>query len=272
VIAAADCFIEIGVIDLQTKSYHRVDSYDVTDSWGRVKAFVGMINIFRVLHTMMPYLPDNATPFFRDNHRGDIVYYPDYVVKKIQRGVGYTCPEELYALLANGAIPSAVTVKKGLSCLKIYPRGTRIANGAYKFTEIEVCRAVKAVLRCLMVLHQHDFVHRNIHWANLVYTSSDLPDGGQTPNEFYVIDFEFAEWNGEDMMITDYLHEDVVSSGNPYYARHDLQLVGKLVRTWATRNSVQLSTTAWSFVDGVSREVDPLDATRALQHDWLQNI
>ena len=85
-----------------------------------------------------------------------------------------------------------------------------------------------------------------------------------------MIDFEFAAVDGDDMCIGDYIHKDVVSFGAQYFAANDLQLVGKMVETWADSNGHELESSALDFVHSVTKLKDPLDAGAALQHPWLQ--
>lgn len=70
-----------------------------------------------------------------------------------------------------------------------------------------------------------------MRWANLISTDATLES-----SNFLVIDFEFAAVDGDFMLIGDYIHRDVVPYGSRYYAANDLQLVGKLVDTWADCN------------------------------------
>ena len=84
-----------------------------------------------------------------------------------------------------------------------------------------------------------------------------------------MIDFEFAAMDGDEMFIGDYIHKEVVPYGEKYRMVHDLQLVGKLVETWADSSGKELSLSAHDFVNSVKRMENPMDANAALQHAWL---
>jgi hypothetical protein len=84
-----------------------------------------------------------------------------------------------------------------------------------------------------------------------------------------VIDFEFAARDGEDMLIHNYMYAHVVPYGQPYQCRHDLILVGKLVKVWANYNSKQLETDANDFISMLNQHNS--NASNALTHVWLQD-
>ena len=72
------------------------------------------------------------------------------------------------------------------------------------------------------------------------------------------------------MLIGDYIHRDVVPYGFQDYAANDLQMVGKLVETWADSNGHELDSSARDIVRFVTKMKEPLDVNAALQHIWLQ--
>jgi hypothetical protein len=84
-----------------------------------------------------------------------------------------------------------------------------------------------------------------------------------------VIDFEFAERDGEDMLIHNYMFARVVPYGQPYQSRHDLILVGILVKVWANYNSKQLENDANDFISMLNQHNS--NASNALTHIWLQD-
>ena len=135
----------------------------------------------------------------------------------------------------------------------------------------DVQAAIKIVLQCLAFLHARGFVHRDLKWANLIRFAKYRADDATLESvNFLVIDFEFAAADGDYMHIGDYIHRDVVPYGSQYYAANDLQLVGKMVETWADSNDHWLDSSALDFVRSVTKVKEPLDASAALQHPWLQ--
>jgi len=112
-------------------------------------------------------------------------------------------------------------------------------------------------------------VHRDLRWANLIRFPKYRSDGRLESSHFLVIDFEFAAMDGDEMFIGDYIHKEVVPYGEKYRMVHDLQLVGKLVETWADSSGEELSLSAHDFVNSVKRMENPMDANAALQHAWL---
>jgi serine/threonine protein kinase len=133
----------------------------------------------------------------------------------------------------------------------------------------EVKSAIKSVLTCLNYLHSNGFVHRDIRWANLIRQYYFHEDGSVESCRFLVIDFEFAERDGEDMLINNYMFAHVVPYGQSYHSRHDLILVGKLVKVWANYNSKQLDTDANDFISMLNQHNS--NASNALTHIWLQD-
>ena len=271
-IAAASTFVEVAVIDVRTKVYHQVARYDLESVGGRVQCFVTMINIFRLIHTMAPHIPTNPTPLFRtldNNIEFRESHNTQYVRKKIPASC--TCPDALYELLGRQAVPCAVRVERvrGSEYLKVTPVGVRTPDRGQGLQLREVKEAVRCVLKCLVYLHEHGFTHRDLRWANLIRLLTYRHDGSTENCTFLVIDFEFAARNGDKMKITGYKFSDVVAYGNVYNSRHDLELVGKLVESWASSNNQVLDETALSFIAGVKRQENPLDASTALNHEWF---
>mmetsp|Transcript_16616 Transcript_16616/g.24155 ORF Transcript_16616/g.24155 Transcript_16616/m.24155 type:complete len:480 (+) Transcript_16616:40-1479(+) len=266
VIAAAGTDIEFAFVDVRTKVYHRIIRYDLCDVLHRVQCFVRMINVFRLIHTMSPYIPTNPTPLFTTYE--NITYYHTHVLKKLSGNI--TCPDELYDLLSKGEVPNAVRVKKRRDGkLKVTPCGIRTPNRGQGLSLKDVQAAIKAVLSCLAFMHSKDFVHRDIKWANLIRFPTYRPDGSLESRQFLVIDFECAAMDKDEMFISNYIHKEVVPFGAEYRTVHDLQLVGKLVETWADINGQVLDQTARDFINSVKRVQNPLNASTALQHAWL---
>lgn len=265
VIAAAGTNIEFGVVDVRTKTYHRVDRCDVSQPKRRVLAFVRMLNIFRLINTMAPHIPKHPTPLFKSER--NVILYDTHAIKK--QSLSHTCPDELYDVLRRGEVPDAVRVEKRRHDIKITPKGYRIPDRGEGLSEEDLRAAVIATLHCLDYLHQKGFVHRDLRWANIIRRLTYRPDNSVESCSFLVIDFEFAYYDGGEMMIQDYIHKDIVGYGEAYYARHDMKLVAKLVKSWARSNCNVLSATGNDFVDAVSRDVAPMGAGEALTHPWL---
>lgn len=267
VIAAAGTLIEFAFVDVRTKMYHYVARYDIETCKPRVECFVCMINFFRLIHTMAPYIPANPTPLFKTVQ--GITYFDSYVMKELR--VNVTCPDALYEFLGNRKVPGAVKVEKANGRLKVSPKGTRTHDcGEGLFLE-DVRAAIKSILLCLRFLHEQGFVHRDLRWANLIRSFSYHHDGTLKSFEFLVIDFEFAERDGAAMNIAEYIHNDVVTYGENYSSLHDLKLVGKMVRSWAHSNRNDLDESAVDFINAITRDEDPLSASDAQRHAWLMS-
>ena len=266
VIAAAGTLIEFAFVDVRTKIYHKVARYDIENSISRVDCFVCMINFFRLIRTMAPYIPENPTPFFK-TVKG-ITYFDTYVMK--DTGGNVTCPDALYDLLRKG-VPGAVRVVKGNRRLKVTPLGTRTPDHGEGLSLEDVRAAVKTILLCLEFLHEKGFVHRDLTWANTIRLFSCNHDGTIESCKFLVIDFEFAERNGAAMNIVDYIHSDVIDNGKDYSSLHDLKLVGKMVSSWAIINRTNLDQSATDFINAITRDENPLSASDAQRCDWLMS-
>ena len=264
VIAAAGTLIEFAFVDVRTRTYHHVARYDTETCKSRVECFVCMINFFRLIHTMAPYVPANPTPLFKTVE--NITYYDSYVMKKLP--VNCTCPDALYEFLGNRKVPGAVKVEKARGHLKVSPKGTRTHDCGEGLSLEDVRAAIKSILLCLRFLHEQGFVHRDLRWANLIRLFSYHHDG-TLESEFLVIDFEFAALDGAAMNIAEYIHNDVVTYGKNYSSLHDLKLVGKMVRSWAHSNRNDLDESAVDFINAITRDEDPLSASDAQRHAWL---
>ena len=173
VIAAAGADIEFAFVDVRTKAYHRVIRYDLQDVFQRVQCFVRMINYFRLIRTMAPFIPVHPTPLFKT--KNNITFHAAHVMKKVSGNNNITCPDELYELLGRGEVPGAVKVERvrggggddgGL--LKVTPLGIRTHDRGEGLSLQDVHAAVKVVLRCASFLHARGFVHRDLRWANLI--------------------------------------------------------------------------------------------------------
>jgi hypothetical protein len=266
VIAAGGIVVEIGCVDVRTKTYHSVQRFNLQIPKQRMAAFVGVINMFRFIRTMVPHIPNYATPLFKKVN--GITYRENFVIKDVKGS--HTCPEELYTMLSNGEVPNAVTVTKNRSQTKLFvsPKGLKINDLGLGLSENEVRSAIIAVLQCLVYIHSKGFVHRDIRWSNIIKLISYTPQNKENV-KFLVIDFEFGGKHGDPMEIQGYIHNGIVNHGASYYARHDMKLVAKLVNTWSASNNITLSANAQDFVDSISRDVGYWTAEQALQHDWI---
>ena len=81
-----------------------------------------------------------------------------------------------------------------------------------------------------------------------------------------------AERNGAAMNIAKYIHNDVVPYGEMYSSLHDLKLVGKMIKSWADVNHIDLDESAANFINAITRVEDPLNASDAQQRAWLHAI
>ena len=169
-------------------------------------------------------------------------------------------------------MPGAVTVKKGRGHLTVAPKGVRTPDRGEGLSLEDVRAAIKLILLCLSFLHAKGFVHRDLRWANLIRLFSYRHDGSLESSKFLVIDFEFAERNGAAMNIAKYIHNDVVPYGEMYSSLHDLKLVGKMIKSWADVNHIDLDESAANFINAITRVEDPLNASDAQQRAWLHAI
>ena len=61
VYAAAGDHVQFGLVEAGTKKYYQLGNYDVTTPEGCVKCFVMAINVFRLLRTMVLYIPHESS-------------------------------------------------------------------------------------------------------------------------------------------------------------------------------------------------------------------
>jgi len=269
VIAAAGNTVELCIVDVRVKSYHQVRRYDVLGNPDqRDECFVGMLNCFRLFSTMLPYVPTDCTPLFREFD--NVTFLTDHVKKKIPTSC--TCPPELYNLLSGNSVPCAVKVvpSRNASYLNVTPLGLAISDHGKELSLSDVRRAVKAVLVCLAFLHHKEFVHRDIRWSNIIRVPVLRQNGTLERFEYLVIDFEFAARDGDVMTIQKYKHADLVPTGTRFSRHHDLNLVGMLLTSWASKSSEPLDALAYSIADELAH--DRLTASQALQHAWFSEV
>eukprot|EP01031_Cornospumella_fuschlensis_P032113 gene32113-38835_t len=267
VYSAAGSLVEFGVVDVRNKRYFCAIRHSVEDPLGRLKCFVSAINMFRLILTMAPFIPNNPSPLFKDQLDGALRFFDSYIIKKVKRTD--TCPADLYNILATGSVPFAAKVVYNSSkiSLRISPVGVRTPDRGEGLSIDEVRVGVRCCLECLAYLHAHQFVHRDIRWANMIRVYNSRPDGSIVDVKFRVIDFEFSGRSGEPMNIDDYIFADVVPFGQPYTPSHDIYFVGMLVQTWAEVNRTDLDESAAQFVHDLQH--GELDADAALRHRWL---
>lgn len=263
VYSAAGVTVAWGFVDVRTKVYYEAARHDLTDNDGRCACFVSAINCFRYLRTMAPYIPRNPSPVFKE--QTGLTFYDKYVLKKVPENC--SCPAALYDLLGTGSVPCAAKVERRNKNIKVSPVGVRTPDRGEDLSVAEVRTAVRAVLTCLAYLHPRNFVHRDIRWANLIRTYTARADGTIDSVNFLVIDFEFSGVLGEPMLIQDYIFRDTVPYGEAYLAHHDLFFVGKLIRTWAECNGIELDAQALSLVQML--QSGHVDVETLLAHEWL---
>jgi hypothetical protein len=269
VIAAASTLVEYGIIDVRDKSYTMVQRFSLKSADDRAHCFAVAINFFRYFRTLEPFIPKNPVPLYKNlgGDRKHVLFMEDHVLKLVYHT---TCPARLYALLGLCNVPGAVQVLRYKNHVKVSPVGTPVPPGAEGYSEKDVRRAVATVLICLSYLHERNFVHRDVRWENVVREYETNAAGETYTVGFLVIDFECAAHAGDPVTMENYIHSQVVPTGQAYLPRHDLIQVANMVQSWADVNHAVLSHSAAAFVAALQEAT--CDANAATMHAWIDQV
>jgi len=182
-----------------------------------------LIQLARVINTMINQIPSNRIVLYRPMSRGDrgtIEITDDCVVKKL-RIPGEVLDDrakflwELYGSLKKHTVPfvpkctyfrkcSTIVNDFGFMEVRFTPIGLQILPQSFE----ELLVALKCVLQALDGVHKLGYAHGDIRWPNILYTSD---------NNWLLIDFEEACY------------------GNMSLYREDIRKVGRLIDEWANR-------------------------------------
>ena len=87
---------------------------------------------------------------------------------------------------------------------------------------LELKCAIRCILKALSALHQAGFVHRDVHWENILVSASDSTD-------WILIDLEHSGKTGSVSYRLTWWPPGVGPNAEPYNPRCDLYLVGDLI-------------------------------------------
>jgi hypothetical protein len=229
---------------------------DLQQRSDRFELFFLLINLARVIKTIVARFPSDSIMLYRETPREDgctIEIRDDVVVKRVcvstedwdQR---FEFLQTLYDILHKNSVPCVSKCPDIRKCTKrkrdkqfielfILPLGCQVLPQSVE----QLLTALKCVLRALVGLHQHKYAHQDIRWANLLYVSD---------NNWILIDFENAAY------------------GNDVLYQQDMRMIGKLIDYWNQRNPTQIARALSTFRNMLESETPPCaaDALRKLEH------
>ena len=190
---------------------------------------------------------------------GSTIRFMDIMVeKKIPISRVEADIKELWSILFNSPLPFAMHLlkkaekRRGFWCIQYGPLGTHLMPT----TEPELRQSIQQLLRCLMFLHGHGWVHRDIRWPNVVCDVNKV---------FYLIDFDLAAKAGTSIAShSASVPPDAVLT--PWEPRHDIWQVGNLMSS----TKMVLSDEAKEFVNLL--QSGKLTAQDALKQVWIQKV
>ncbi|KAF8415559.1 hypothetical protein EV426DRAFT_57687 [Tirmania nivea] len=172
------------------------DSFNTTLLSRRLTVFQIIINIFRLLRTWRPLLPqDRLIQLFSEKERPGgvkLIFYPSSVHKIIPNDWEYIKKADfhrLYGLILAEKpkhiinLCEAPRVGRRSICLRLTPVGFP----AHPVTAKEMKLAIIDILEGLKWLHDRNFVHRDVRWPNVIK---------QANGRFTLIDLEHAGVEG----------------------------------------------------------------------------
>eukprot|EP00198_Chlamydomonas_reinhardtii_P005006 XP_001694342.1 predicted protein [Chlamydomonas reinhardtii] len=217
--------------------FNRSKAFDLTVMADRIEVVHHTVNLFRLLcwglRPLLPPYPVAVGDVLERSNGTSITILADRVIKKIKdfasnnTGVEFDDLANVYSdtCHAEGLIHAVEgpTLHKGTYKVALGPLGStrRPAN------EGELRQAIQAVLRGVAALHKAGYVHRDIHWDNVLcigegsWMLSDLESVARAP----VVaagkgGFRAACWTS-----------DTLDECGSYTTASDVQLVGQLMDT-----------------------------------------
>ena len=277
-------FYAIGVHDEKRVSIHPLtDELYLRRTGDRLKAFIAVINIMRVIRTILPGIPVVYSAF-RTNiiHDGTTIYFMIYTVRKTIAN-GFLPYTEARGMRHEQALQNRLKVLKGMydaarGCPNLVqavvgepmlsPGGkyivtmttTGITEGPKNREE------VKAMTRCVLTglvrLHQNKYVHRDVRLPNII----KIPD--QPPRTSYVlIDFEHGGKTGQKGLVRLKDWDDGTLTNGSYDELSDLYQLGKLLKTELDRYPSSDDQHEQDFVTTLKSKSQ--SAYDMLRHPWL---
>jgi len=252
--------------------------FDLHAPESRFMVIETIINIVRILNTMIPHLPTDVIPLGKPLKYGksttitfdtltvvkelpidDLPYTKEDAKKRIQLLQSmYECAKDYSGLVQVDKLPTTY-ISNGRKFYKLVmkTRGRRIPP-----TNEDECRVMtKDLLKGLLRLHQNSFFHRDIRMSNILRVS----DNNCT---YSLIDFEHGGREatfGADEMLTGW-DCNTLTGNNRYTSRSDIYQLGKLL----LGTNLVMSQNGRNFIDTLLAK--KTGAGVALSHHWFQGL
>ncbi|KAF8418321.1 hypothetical protein EV426DRAFT_324156 [Tirmania nivea] len=231
--------------------------YDAGFAVDRLSIFRTTINIVRFLRKFESLLPPELIRLYTRHNRPDgvtVTIYPSEVIKRVPTARITEDLYALYSLILAERPPYIVNFTQqplygsNKTSLHLYPVGFK----PRPCEEAQLRRIIQDVLQGLKWLHNHDYVHRDIRWDNII-----IDKNGRA----HLIDLEYA---GKAGAVNFKLEHWPPAAASFYPKTADLYLVGQLMNT--SRHVLEDS--GLVFMQKLIKE--ELDVEDALSDAWLQ--
>lgn len=213
--------------------------YDLEEGDDRINLVLNMINIYRIVSKFSTYIIFYKAFSWQEKLNGIKCYYDSNFIREIikfdDKNKDREVLESIYKSMSEGKIPNTMKCKfkstEDSIDLKLYPYCVNGYNHAKESSnkDEEFKKMIKSILKSLEALHHQGFVHRLVHWRNVVFNKKS--------NEYLLIGFESAGRSGA--YLPDYLLNtssydieypmEIKTKSIGYSVHSDVYLVGVLI-------------------------------------------
>lgn len=233
----------------------QIGMYMTTDVTERFEFVLAVLQLCRLFDSIVSVCPEEATREITDIARSNGVVVrlnSASVVKDFSEAYTYDGSPvvtksllQTYELLRNYDVPHVVYLYKVSKCGRKFtfrPRGLDVRPS----TVADLFSAIECVLTALVVLHQHDLMHRDIRWSNVIKYRGSAP-------AWFLIDFVDAAHSPQCYPSGSHLREnehapEIFVEGGTHTTAVDLWSIGHLILQWDTQSEWGVSPQRASYM------------------------